>query len=558
MSKNIALFIDGTWNKSVDVILPESTNVYKLFKASDKTNDQLPEYAAGVGTDAWWAHPVRKIFGGLFGLGTQYRIRDAYQFLSGNYDRGDNVYLFGFSRGAFQARSLAGFIDAVGLLLRSAAHSDKVEEAYNLYESGQDATQSPLRQLLRRLDLPAMPNVEDGTVLPIYFMGVWDTVGALGLPGRMKKFSAPFTEYHQTELPSNVTHARHALAVHELRDDFEPLLWMRRSPLNPAQTLEQVWLPGAHADVGGGYPESGWSDVGLRWMASEAKALGLKLNSQLPTPADISAEQIHHGIKGVFRYSTPAVRKDLVNRRALDSETISTFSVHRSICQRLLKDGARQYQFPRTRSQRRRGIDINSTLREIDEVSLQLHLDLRFKPSPPFPPPATAPVLPLEEWWTTARVNEAANSKNIVDAFIDSTGLPDVSERERFRRALCLWLICGSEDVMAVLEKKLAKSVASASEVQKQVLLHSQYDKLAEFDASFARLEAVTQEMQHTSSQVPLHWQDALGQLTATVHDQCSRLYYPTFHLLRRDVPAPKFFTPQKKGQCRLSEISGD
>src|SRR5439155_16724870 len=116
-------------------------------------------------------------------------------------------------------------------------------------------------------------------ILPIYFIGVWDTVGALGLSGLLKGFTAPFTQFHQTELPANVTHARHALALHENRKLFPPLLWKRRSPKNPQQTLEQRWFNGAHSDVGGGYPEHEWSDIALNWMAKEASDLDLELKN---------------------------------------------------------------------------------------------------------------------------------------------------------------------------------------------------------------------------------------------------------------------------------------
>ncbi len=115
--------------------------------------------------------------------------------------------------------------------------------------------------------------------MPIHFIGVWDTVAAQGFPSRAKIFSAAFTEYHQTELPTNITHARHALALHELRREFEPLLWTIRS--HEGQSLVQKWFAGAHSDVGGSYEQTNWSDVALGWVANEAGINGLQLKHSL-------------------------------------------------------------------------------------------------------------------------------------------------------------------------------------------------------------------------------------------------------------------------------------
>jgi len=179
------------------------------------------------------------------------RIKEAYGFLSAEYDRGrgDKVFIFGFSRGAFAARSLAGFVSRVGTLLRDKL--DLVEAAYRIYEEGADPEDTPLREFLLEFAGQAMiRSIEDQGAMLIHLVGVWDTVGALGLPGRLRRFTARHTEYHQTEVPPTVLAARHALALHELRKPFEPLLWSNR---NHHPGLLQVWFPGAHQDVGGGY-----------------------------------------------------------------------------------------------------------------------------------------------------------------------------------------------------------------------------------------------------------------------------------------------------------------
>src|SRR5262249_13428059 len=147
------------------------------------------------------------------------------------------------------------------------ATDDDVERAYALYEERKDPEASDLKDLLRRITGSGEPDREGGTQLPIYFIGVWDTVAALGLPGVFGGLTARWTRHHQTELPFNITHARHALALHELRRAFPLLLWQRTHPLNPRQKLKQVWFTGAHADVGGGYSDNRLASVALEWMA---------------------------------------------------------------------------------------------------------------------------------------------------------------------------------------------------------------------------------------------------------------------------------------------------
>ena len=118
----------------------------------------------------------------------------------------------------------------------------------------------------------------DKEKIPIWFIGVWDTVGALGAPGILQSLTRRYVRFHNTELPSNVTHAYQALALHELRKQFKPVFWTKRTSAN--QRIEQVWFAGAHSDIGGGYPEHGISDITLRWMASKAEEAGLRLDNE--------------------------------------------------------------------------------------------------------------------------------------------------------------------------------------------------------------------------------------------------------------------------------------
>ena len=284
------------------------------------------------------------------------------------YTPGDRIYVFGFSRGAFAARSLAGFADAVGLLLKGRENKRNVDFAYSLYEHGEDPSQSRLREFLYEMTGSKAPGIEGPNVLPIYLIALWDTVGALGLPGRLARFSAPRTEFHQTELPRNVTHARHALALHELRGQFEPLLWFRRHAQNLGQSLEQVWFTGAHADVGGGYKpgETNWSDTALAWIANEASSLGLRLKPIALPEWNVRAP-IHHQIRGVFSWSGPIKRKVFIERGKLAVETISTYSVHDSVLKRLQIAAARAYNFK---------AQVNTALKEIDEETLRMAFEL--------------------------------------------------------------------------------------------------------------------------------------------------------------------------------------
>lgn len=381
--RNIAVFIDGTWDRARP---GKSTNVRKLFEAAQSGHhggrDHVKWYTPGVGSkpqtegeglvdleyQAQMAlyfgsemprglSVARPVIGGAFGTGTSARIKAAYHVICDNFDRqrDDRLFLFGFSRGAFAARSLAGFMEKVGLLLRD--HLEHVPEAYEMYESGEDASQSRLGEFLYRLTGHRFAG--DGPYfLPVHFLGVWDTVGSLGLPSRHQWLTAPFTEFHQVDVPPNVMHARHGLALHELRRDFEPLLWKN----NGHPSLEQVWFPGAHGDVGGGYPvdESGLSDAALMWMAQEAEALGMALDRghRWLTP-HAKACEVHHQIQGMFAASIPTVRAWLRMSQA-DAEDICHF--HHSARDYLVKKVRPAYSS--------RHPFVRAALRRVDELAV--------------------------------------------------------------------------------------------------------------------------------------------------------------------------------------------
>jgi uncharacterized protein (DUF2235 family) len=238
-------------------------------------------YDKGVGTRG---SRVRRIIDGATGRGLSDNMLNAYRFLICNYEPGDEIYLFGFSRGAFTVRSLAGMIRNCGILHRNAA--DKVGQAFGIYSS-------------RRFD--THPRMVEATMfrktysvcdlIPIKFMGVWDTVGALGNPLMLNGIFTKRHSFHDHKLSSKVEHAYHAVAIDEKRRHFQAALW-EKDPADTHQTMEQVWFIGVHSNVGGGYTTTGLSDIALEWMADKAESAGLALDGlsyntdYLQEPAD--------------------------------------------------------------------------------------------------------------------------------------------------------------------------------------------------------------------------------------------------------------------------------
>jgi len=265
--KRLVVCLDGTWNTPDDE--GRATNVVKIMRAvahrgSDGV-DQITFYDKGVGTGG----PLDRIRGGALGRGLDDNVRDGYRFLGNNYSPGDEIYLFGFSRGAFTARSLAGLIGACGLLDKSRLGS--LMRAWELYRTPPEKREEAGRRAIRDLA---------DTTVRIKCIGVWDTVGALGVPIKtLNRFSQAKYKFHDTELGDIVERAFHALAVDEKRGPFAPTLWQtRKTPAPDGQIVEQVWFPGVHSDVGGGYAnpegyqEHRLSDLALDWMIKRVGA----------------------------------------------------------------------------------------------------------------------------------------------------------------------------------------------------------------------------------------------------------------------------------------------
>jgi uncharacterized protein (DUF2235 family) len=292
--KRIAIFCDGTWNTPDEQEngKPCQTNVVKLAnalktKSADGTVQKL-YYDLGIGAEG---NKLKKIFDGATGTGISENILQAYQFIMNNYEPDDELFLFGFSRGAFTVRSLSGLIRNSGIL--DVKNASKTGKAFELYRSRHPAyhPKSEEATLFRKTYA-----VEEST--NIKFIGVWDTVGALGNPLVAHSIFNGRSEFHDTELSSKVENAFHALAIDEKRKKFEATLW-RRQPNVKNQTLEQMWFVGVHSDVGGGYPDSALSDISLQWMLEKADSCHLSFH-----PVDLHPDPMglkHESMKWYYR-----------------------------------------------------------------------------------------------------------------------------------------------------------------------------------------------------------------------------------------------------------------
>jgi uncharacterized protein (DUF2235 family) len=271
LTKRIVICCDGTWNTPDEVDLkgePISTNVTKLAFAVKEGDcggiEQRAYYGRGVGTGRF-----DHLLGGAFGVGLSDKIKEAYLFLLENFEPTDELFIFGFSRGAYTARSLAGFIRNSGILRPKYAH--RLDAAFDLYRDRTPATHPRSREatLFRRTY---------SFETDIKFIGVWDTVGALGIPDLpVPSAIRTLWSFHDVALSTRVHFAYHALAIDERRKSFMPTLWEQAEDAPATQVLQQVWFSGVHSDIGGGYGEAGLSDIALLWLMRKAEACGLVL-----------------------------------------------------------------------------------------------------------------------------------------------------------------------------------------------------------------------------------------------------------------------------------------
>lgn len=300
-SKRLIVCADGTWVDSEDgytkpTLIPYNptgtlqiqSNVTRISRALKRiAHDGKPQiiyYHSGVGTGV---STIDTVTGGLFGKGISENIREVYSFVASNYTPGDEIILIGFSRGAFTVRSVASMVRDIGLLTRAGMDffypifKDQENFRNERYKDifpevpfsdkprGPDAAKEYKRRLLQN-DLTRLED-PDGSRIEVHAVAVWDTVGSLGIP------SIPFLsrmglqpaskeyKFYDTSLSGIIRHAFQVLALDEHRGPFSPAVWERKRLDKCTVDLRQVWFPGAHSNVGGGYPDQEIANITLAW-----------------------------------------------------------------------------------------------------------------------------------------------------------------------------------------------------------------------------------------------------------------------------------------------------
>jgi uncharacterized protein (DUF2235 family) len=361
--KNIVICADGTGNTTIK---GRGTNVFKLYEAVDQSGHRLspgpppltPQvalYHDGVGTESLkWL----RIVTGATGWGLSRNVKQLWGELARVYAPGDKIFLFGFSRGAFTVRTLAGLIHACGVLDLSkyptnAAFDAGVEEAYREYRKAYNSLLTAIFHKTKKLDAARLQelrsrfSVEIPEFQPgargklIEFIGVWDTVDAVGLPMRAAEFVNRVIyafKFPDRTLNPSVAHACHALALDEERESFAPVLWNELQTEDP-QRIEQVWFAGVHSNVGGGYPRQGMSLVPFDWIMTKAEAAPHNLRF---VPAERALYRYHADVDdkmydsraglGIFYRWLPR------NVQQLCADNGVTPRVHRSVFERIARN----------------------------------------------------------------------------------------------------------------------------------------------------------------------------------------------------------------------------
>ncbi len=272
MKKKIVICADGTWNRPEEDLNKDfPTNVLKLARAINpfgaNGDTQQVFYDWGVGS---YYDPV---IGGATGKGLHKNIMDDYRYIVQNYSPGDEIFLFGFSRGAYTVRCLCGLINNCGILKRPDAAL--IQSAFDLYKKSSKRFAPKGEKSVEFREQYSHPSRE------VQFVGVWDTVGAMGIPISFLGMFDDKDEFYDTKIGRNVRFARHAMAIDEHRSDFVPTVWELRENMD----MQQVWFAGAHSNVGGSYkpdPDGTLlSDIPFKWMVSEARKAGLAIEDHL-------------------------------------------------------------------------------------------------------------------------------------------------------------------------------------------------------------------------------------------------------------------------------------
>jgi uncharacterized protein (DUF2235 family) len=312
--KRLAVFLDGTWNAVGD-----NTNVWRLKSlVASNAND-------GVAQLTYYDVGVNGFLGGTWGKGLNDNVTEAYEWLIDKYSPGDDIFIFGFSRGAYTARSLAGLIAKHGLLKAGAPLG--VKQLYERYKRQDDRT------VWKLVEANAAGSLTDATLeeswvlkysqpINIKVVAVWDTVGSLGIPFlSIEGISRQTFGFLHTGLRTSIENGYHALAIDEHRKDFLPTLWTVRrgkggstAAPRPLSSVEQRWFVGAHANVGGGYNDNLLGQIPLRWMMKKASIHGLQFKNDVEVDGDVlkatiapSYEEFMYGIycKAIARRYRP-------------------------------------------------------------------------------------------------------------------------------------------------------------------------------------------------------------------------------------------------------------
>jgi uncharacterized protein (DUF2235 family) len=335
---NLIVCCDGTWNTADDreAGVPSPTNVVKIFNAIEKAENgglvQRAYYHPGVGTEG---SKLDKFMGGAVGDGLEKNNKSAYKWLAQNYRAGDNIYIFGFSRGAYTARYVAGIICSYGLTdFSTKTPTDDVmwQQVDRVFEACRNEAKPQSLSDLTFFHTPPGESPQDRMV--IHFLGVWDTVGSLGIPDDLALLNLldgiGSHQFRNTQLSNNVHHARHAVAIDERRQSFTPTLW---DNIGTHPDAKQIWFSGVHSDVGGGYLQAGLSDIALKWMMDEAQAKSLVFRRGIE--AQISPNPrgtLHDSNVGVFSAlrslprSVPLVSNGGANKALLHDSVIERWS----------------------------------------------------------------------------------------------------------------------------------------------------------------------------------------------------------------------------------------
>ncbi|NNH72108.1 DUF2235 domain-containing protein [Nocardia uniformis] len=274
--KRLVVCCDGTWKAESDATVSNIVKIAQTVRmtgadSSGKIVGQRLFYVSGPGARGFTSD---RLLGGAFGMGLEANLWSAYWQVALNWAPGDEIYIFGFSRGAYTARSLAGMINRLGIITYDAMICGQYREAQRIYRQRKKHPADPeppeWAAFRARYSHPVRPKIN--------FLGVFDTVGAMGIPG----ITAWRHRFHDVRLSSTVHCARQALAIDERRRAFAPCLWEvpveLREKYRRSDRVKQVWFEGVHTDIGGGYPECGLADATLRWMIAEAEAEGLEFD----------------------------------------------------------------------------------------------------------------------------------------------------------------------------------------------------------------------------------------------------------------------------------------